>query len=97
MYYYVFVLGAKWQIRRKILTPAFHFNILRQFINILTEKSSHMVQSLKHAEGVVVEDLVSFISEHALNVICGNSFYILCVYVTINFILNEKKLKIVVN
>ncbi|XP_067213631.1 cytochrome P450 4C1-like isoform X2 [Linepithema humile] len=62
--------GAKWQTRRKILTPAFHFNILQQFVDILIEESGRMVQSLKDVEGVVVKDLVPFMSEHTLNAIC---------------------------
>lgn len=75
MRYYVVLVGTKWQTRRKILTPAFHFNILRQFLDILTEESDRMTQSLKNAEGIVVKDLISFISEHTLNIICGKSLY----------------------
>ncbi|XP_067213620.1 cytochrome P450 4C1 [Linepithema humile] len=62
--------GAKWQTRRKILTPAFHFNILQQFVDILIEESGRMIQSLKDVEGTVVKDLVPFMSEHTLNAIC---------------------------
>ncbi|KAK2577279.1 hypothetical protein KPH14_003416 [Odynerus spinipes] len=63
--------GSKWQHRRKILTPAFHFNVLKQFIDIFIEEGEHMSQSLKTSDGSpVVRDLVSYISEHTLNIIC---------------------------
>ncbi|XP_018055525.1 PREDICTED: cytochrome P450 4C1-like, partial [Atta colombica] len=62
--------GSKWQSRRKILTSAFHFNILQQFVEILIEESENMTKSLKNTEGTVVKNLVPFISEHTLNALC---------------------------
>ncbi|XP_029157493.1 cytochrome P450 4C1-like [Nylanderia fulva] len=62
--------GAKWHSRRKILTPAFHFNILNQFVEILIKEGECMTKSLKDAEGTVVKDLLPFISEYTLNAIC---------------------------
>ncbi|XP_011873047.1 PREDICTED: cytochrome P450 4C1-like [Vollenhovia emeryi] len=64
------VLGSKWHSRRKILTPAFHFNILQQFIGIFIQEGNDMIKSLKSTEGAVVKDLMPFISEHTLNAIC---------------------------
>ncbi|XP_024873026.1 cytochrome P450 4C1-like [Temnothorax curvispinosus] len=62
--------GSKWHMRRKILTPTFHFNILQQFVEILIEEGEYMTRSLKNAGGTVVKDLVPFVSEHTLNAIC---------------------------
>ncbi|XP_011703413.1 PREDICTED: cytochrome P450 4C1-like, partial [Wasmannia auropunctata] len=62
--------GVKWHSRRKILTPAFHFNILQHFVEILIEESESMTKSLKNVGDAVVKDLVPFISEHTLNAIC---------------------------
>ncbi|NP_001352288.1 cytochrome P450 4C1-like [Mycetomoellerius zeteki] len=62
--------GAKWQSRRKILTPAFHFNILQHFVEILIEESENMTKSLKNIGDTVIKDLIPFISEHTLNAIC---------------------------
>ncbi|XP_071560726.1 uncharacterized protein [Temnothorax nylanderi] len=62
--------GSKWHMRRKILTPTFHFNILQQFVEILIEEGEYMARSLKNTEGTVVKDLVPFVSEHTLNAIC---------------------------
>ncbi|XP_050452053.1 cytochrome P450 4C1-like [Cataglyphis hispanica] len=62
--------GAKWHARRKILTSAFHFNVLNQFVHILIKEGDCMTKSLKDIGGTVVKDLVPFISEHTLNAIC---------------------------
>lgn len=62
--------GAKWHSRRKILTPAFHFNILQHFVEILIEEGENMTKLMKNTGGTVVKDLVPFVSEHTLNAIC---------------------------
>ncbi|XP_020289593.1 cytochrome P450 4C1-like isoform X4 [Pseudomyrmex gracilis] len=62
--------GSKWYSRRKILTPTFHFNMLRQYVDVFVEESNHMVTSLKECEGTVIQDLVPLLSEHTLNAIC---------------------------
>ncbi|XP_076634520.1 uncharacterized protein LOC143348322 [Colletes latitarsis] len=62
--------GSKWKVRRKILTPAFHFNVLQQFIDIIIEESERMTDLLKNEGGAVVKNLMPFYSEHTLNVIC---------------------------
>ncbi|XP_036142986.1 cytochrome P450 4C1 isoform X1 [Monomorium pharaonis] len=62
--------GSKWHSRRKILTPTFHFNILKQFVEILVKEGESMTRSLKNSGGIVTKDLVPFISEHTLNAIC---------------------------
>ncbi|XP_066581157.1 cytochrome P450 4C1-like [Prorops nasuta] len=62
--------GSKWQNRRKILTPAFHFNILQQFVDIFVEESERMCDSLKVEKGPVVMDLVPLLSESTLNAVC---------------------------
>ncbi|KAL6262130.1 hypothetical protein P5V15_007230 [Pogonomyrmex californicus] len=62
--------GAKWHSRRKILTSAFHFNILQQFVEILIEEGENMTKSLKDTGGTIVKDLLPFVSEYTLNAIC---------------------------
>lgn len=67
----IYVLGVKWHSRRKMLTAAFHFNILQQFIVILIEEGENMTKSLKNIGGTVIKDLLPFAREHTLNAICG--------------------------
>ncbi|XP_067213637.1 cytochrome P450 4C1-like [Linepithema humile] len=62
--------GAKWHKRRKILTPAFHFNMLKQFVDVFIEEGNYMTQCLKGNEELIVNDLISFVSQHTLNAIC---------------------------
>jgi len=54
-----------------MLNPAFHFNLLQQFVQIFVEQSKNMTKSLKNTESTVVENLESFVSEFTLNIICG--------------------------
>ncbi|KAF9801575.1 hypothetical protein SFRURICE_015069 [Spodoptera frugiperda] len=61
--------GAKWQTRRKILTPAFHFNILKQFCEIIDENSERFLEALNQTAGKPI-DVVPVLSEFTLNSIC---------------------------
>ncbi|XP_072749000.1 cytochrome P450 4C1-like isoform X2 [Anoplolepis gracilipes] len=63
----------KWHERRKLLTPTFHFNILKQFVNILIEEGNRMTTFVNDIEGSIIKDLVFFISKHTLNAICETS------------------------
>ncbi|XP_046962288.1 cytochrome P450 4C1-like isoform X1 [Vanessa cardui] len=62
--------GAKWHQRRKILTPAFHFNILRHFSTILVENSERLVESLRSETDKSGTEIYSFIAGMTLNSIC---------------------------
>ncbi|XP_046742333.1 uncharacterized protein LOC124408992 [Diprion similis] len=62
--------GKKWHERRKILTPAFHFNVLQQFVGIFNEQSEKLVRSLCLEGDEVVDDLVHLLHKYTLNSIC---------------------------
>ncbi|KAF2886529.1 hypothetical protein ILUMI_19643 [Ignelater luminosus] len=62
--------GLKWQNRRKILTPAFHFNILQQFIGIFTEESQLLVKQLQIECEKPYTNIVPIITQCTLRAIC---------------------------
>lgn len=69
--------GNKWHSRRKIITPAFHFKILEQFLDTFEKKGRKMIDQLKEKvmksdKGTVV-DLYPLINTCTLDVICETS------------------------
>ncbi|XP_033216696.1 cytochrome P450 4C1-like [Belonocnema kinseyi] len=62
--------GDKWQKRRKMLTPAFHFGILQGFVEVFVEQGENLVNRLKSKGPLVIEDIVPLLTECTLNSIC---------------------------
>ncbi|KAM8719608.1 hypothetical protein ACLKA7_005788 [Drosophila subpalustris] len=68
--------GRKWHKRRKIITPAFHFRILEQYVEIFDRQTRQLIQHLQLALGVHGKNPIDL--GHAahlctLDVICGES------------------------
>uniref|UniRef100_A0A1B0AEJ7 Cytochrome P450 n=1 Tax=Glossina pallidipes TaxID=7398 RepID=A0A1B0AEJ7_GLOPL len=59
----------KWHLRRKMLTPAFHFNILQTFNEIFKEESLKLLEKLKHLQHDRV-NISDVIDEFSLNNVC---------------------------
>lgn len=60
--------GQKWFARRKVITPAFHFNILQSFVSIFEKNSDIFVEKLSKFESVNISRLTLLL---ALDNICG--------------------------
>ncbi|XP_036328213.1 probable cytochrome P450 4ac1 [Rhagoletis pomonella] len=60
--------GDHWHSRRKLLTPAFHFNILQNFLEVFTNESTKLVKLLQSKDEIV--NLNDVIPEFTLNNIC---------------------------
>lgn len=63
---------TKWRFRRKILTPAFHFRILNDFLPIMNEEATKLIRKLnqtKYLNGNVV-DITPLIALCTLDTIC---------------------------
>lgn len=61
--------GAKWKAHRKILTPAFHFRILQDFLPIINENAIILVKKLHRLSSQELE-ISSIITLCTLDVIC---------------------------
>lgn len=64
--------GEKWFARRKIITPAFHFKILEDFVEIFDKHSDVLVEKLRKFDGASV-DIYSMVALCALDIICETS------------------------
>lgn len=65
--------GQKWFQRRKMLTPAFHFKILEDFLIIMNEQSSILVNKLKALKPGTSVDMFPYITYSALDIICESA------------------------
>ena len=68
----VFSTGKKWQTRRRIITPTFHFKILDQFVEVFDKNSKIMVKQMESHKGRTV-DIYPFLSLCAFDSICETS------------------------
>ncbi|KAL9923306.1 putative cytochrome P450 4ac1 [Glossina fuscipes fuscipes] len=59
----------KWHLRRRILTPAFHFNILQTFNEIFKEESLKLLEKLNYLQHDRI-NVNDFINEFSLNNVC---------------------------
>uniref|UniRef100_A0A182VPL4 Uncharacterized protein n=3 Tax=Anopheles merus TaxID=30066 RepID=A0A182VPL4_ANOME len=62
--------GQKWFSKRKILTPAFHFKILDQFIEVFHKQSSILADRLRPAANGQLVNIYPFVTLAALDIIC---------------------------
>lgn len=61
--------GSVWQKHRKILTPAFHFKILEQFVDVFDQQNQILVDKLrKHCDGSII-DVEPYISLLSMDII----------------------------
>ncbi|KAJ8927505.1 hypothetical protein NQ314_020000 [Rhamnusium bicolor] len=63
------VQSSKWQTRRKILTPAFHFSILQQFVTIFNNETEHLVEVFRKNCHKPYINVVPYISQFTLSTI----------------------------
>lgn len=62
--------GSKWHSRRKMLTPAFHFKILEDFVEVFNSQSHKMLDKLKGKADGKPFDIFPFITLCTLDIIC---------------------------
>nr|XP_053629682.1 LOW QUALITY PROTEIN: cytochrome P450 4C1-like [Cherax quadricarinatus] len=62
--------GSKWHSRRKLLTPAFHFKILEDFLGVFNTQSSKLVKKLTKVADGNVFNIFPYITLCTLDIIC---------------------------
>ncbi|GAB6023597.1 hypothetical protein CHUAL_008367 [Chamberlinius hualienensis] len=66
--------GTKWQQRRKLITPSFHFRILDNFLQVMNEQADILVELLQQqCNGKKISDefnIYSYITRCTLDIIC---------------------------
>lgn len=64
--------GKKWHQRRKVLTPAFHFQILEKFVEVMDEQGNTFIKNLQKFTGREI-DVAPLVNLYALDVICESA------------------------
>ncbi|XP_063922936.1 cytochrome P450 4c3-like isoform X2 [Zophobas morio] len=62
--------GRKWKERRRILTPAFHFQILEQFIEVFESCGDTFIKKLEQNIGKISFDIYPYVTLCSLDIIC---------------------------
>uniref|UniRef100_W8BHT3 Cytochrome P450 4c3 n=1 Tax=Ceratitis capitata TaxID=7213 RepID=W8BHT3_CERCA len=62
--------GRKWHSRRKILTPAFHFKILDDFIDVFNEESVVLARKLEREVGAEAFNIFPYVTLCTLDIVC---------------------------
>lgn len=63
--------GKKWHDRRKVITPAFHFNILEKFIEVFDRLGNTVIDKLNRLEPGEDIEFYPIAILYALDVMCG--------------------------
>ena len=64
--------GEKWRSRRKLLTPAFHFNTLNSFVVVHDAEAQIMLEQIEEfASTGETFDLYPYVKRLTLDIICG--------------------------
>lgn len=63
----------KWQHRRKMLTPAYHFSILKNCLTVFDQQGHVLLKNLENHVDNGAFDICNYINLYTLDVICETS------------------------
>ena len=66
------ILGQKWRKNRRLLTPAFHFQILGHFFDVFHKNAEILCKQLSKESFNKEIDVMPYMKRCTLDVICGN-------------------------
>ncbi|GBN92247.1 Cytochrome P450 4V2 [Araneus ventricosus] len=66
--------GSKWKSRRKLLTTAFHFDILKDFLPVFNEQSQILAERLKKETTKDFTNIIKPVTLCTLDIICETTF-----------------------
>ena len=70
--YLLFSYGQKHQTRRRLITPSFHTDILKEFLMVMNEQSEILIERLKRLTQTEKEiEISKQLALCALDIICG--------------------------
>ena len=73
----LFLQDDKWRRNRRLLTPAFHFQILENFFDVFDSNANIFCQQLQKVVGTGQEiDVYPYLKRCTLDVICGWHLFI---------------------
>lgn len=66
--------GERWHKLRKLLTPAFHFQILERYIQIFEEQSNILLEKIENLPNMETTDPFPIFQTFSLDVISGENY-----------------------
>lgn len=75
-------IGKKWHDRRKIITPAFHFQMLEKFVETFDRLGNDFIEKLNDHDADRAIELYPIIGLFALDVVCGKWFHTIFLFLS---------------
>lgn len=66
-------VGEKYRKNRKLITPAFHFQILHKFFKVFNANADILCEKLSNHDGKEAFNIYPYINLYALDNICGKN------------------------
>lgn len=64
-------IGESYKSRRKLLTSAFHFNMLKRYVSVINDQSDKFIKNLGNNKEEFTADVIPLFADLSLNIISG--------------------------